>query len=285
MLIKYLYKVSECSTAEDRSQPCTWQRTFLYIACVREEGLQEKQVWDPNTQRKRRKAVFTEEEGEDDVSGDSDDEDGDSEDSDQDEQEEDEDEDEDNLSTFLKEARAKSDKTEKNVADSAPPVKKQKVEERKEESEMPAFADSEDELERSQEEGGAGRAGDSGHCSEEDEEDSDGEEEEEEEDDDEAEDDDDTTGKKQTASEEEEEDEQGLYFRYNLQLRLLDYYRYHNHHCLDQNTLFWFLFKYLKSSWGCYSPISVIFFLFFTLNLYSSFMFFLSFQCCFYLIV
>lgn len=149
--------------------------------------------------------VFTEEVGEDDLSGSSDDEDGvDSEDSDQDEQGEGEDEDEDNLSSFLKEARAGSAKN-----DSAPPAKKQKVEERKEE--MPAFADSEDELEMSEEEGEAWRAGDSGHCSEE--EDSAGEEEEddeEEEGDDEEEDDDNTTVKKQTASE-EEEDEQGKY--------------------------------------------------------------------------
>ncbi|XP_076616874.1 ribosome biogenesis protein BMS1 homolog [Chaetodon auriga] len=182
------------------------------------EGLQEMEVLDPNTQRKRRKVVFTDEQEDND-----DDEDSESEDSDQEEQEEDEDEDEDNLSTFLKEARANSDKTEKNVKDSAPPVKRQKLEERREGGgEVPAFADSEDELEvseESEEEGEAGRAGDSGHCSEEDEEESDDEEEEESDDEEEEDDDEeeegesveeeDITVKKQTECESEEEEEQG----------------------------------------------------------------------------
>ncbi|XP_037611429.1 ribosome biogenesis protein BMS1 homolog isoform X1 [Sebastes umbrosus] len=193
------------------------------------EGHREECVWDPNTQRERRKVVFTEEEeeeekDEDDVSGSSDDdEDGDSEDSDQEEQEDEDDEDdEDNVSTFLKEARSKSDKTEKSAAD-APPVKKPKLEEKKDEgAEVPVFADSEDDLEMSEkeeeeeddseEEGEAVKAGDSGHCSEEDEEESDDEEEEEESEDESGEEDgaDDITMKKQTASEsEEEEEEQG----------------------------------------------------------------------------
>lgn len=160
---------------------------FLFV--VREEGLQETHVWDPHTQRKRRKVVFAGEADEDDLNSSSDDDDCDvSEYSDDDEQEEDEDE--DNLSSFLKEARARSDKT-----DSPPPIKKQKVEDRKEE--MPAFADSEDELEMSEEEGGVWRAGDSGHCSEE--EDSDAEEEKE--DDEEVEDD----------ETDEEEEEKGKY--------------------------------------------------------------------------
>ncbi|XP_038591761.1 ribosome biogenesis protein BMS1 homolog isoform X2 [Micropterus salmoides] len=175
-----------------------------------ETGLQEKLVWDPNTQRKRRKVLFAEEEGDDDVSGSSDDEDGDSEDSDQDE-----DEDNDNLSTMLKEARAKSDKTDQNVTDITPPVKKQKLEERKEKgegtAEVPAFADSEDDLEMSEEseqEGGAGRAGDSGHCSEE------SDEEEEEEEDESVEEEDDEAGttvkeEEEEEDEEEEEEEQG----------------------------------------------------------------------------
>lgn len=143
------------------------------FVCVREEGgLGEKCVWDPTTQRKRRKVVFTggEEEEEEDGSGSSDDEDGDSEDSDQEQ-----DDDEENLSTYLKEARAGCDETEKTVAD-APPVKRPKLDVGKGESaEVPVFADSEDDLEMSEEEeesgeeGEAGRAGDSGHCSEEEE--------------------------------------------------------------------------------------------------------------------
>ncbi|XP_028424324.1 ribosome biogenesis protein BMS1 homolog isoform X2 [Perca flavescens] len=203
-----------------------------------EEGPREECVWDPNTQRKRRKVVFTEKE-EEDVSGSSDDddedddEDGDidSEDGDQEEQEEEEDEDEDNLSTFLIDARAESDETEKTVT-AYPPAKKQKVEEgkkrREESAEVPAFADSEDDLEmseeESEEEGDNVRAGDSGHCSEEDEEESDDDEEEDdkEESEDESMEEDDAAGatmKKQTASESEEEEEEqgGLRWKEGLQ--------------------------------------------------------------------
>ncbi|XP_070708607.1 ribosome biogenesis protein BMS1 homolog [Pempheris klunzingeri] len=192
------------------------------------EGPQEEQVWDPDTQRQRRKVVFTEEE-DDDVSGssddddDDDDEDADSEDSDGDGQEEDEDEDEANLSTFLREARAKSDEAEKRSAASAPPVKKRKEEEEEEGGEVPVFADSEDDLERGEEEREAGRAGDSGHCSEEDEGESDDDDEEEEEEEEEEEDDEesenesmeeedeaaDTPRKPLSSEEEEEEEEQG----------------------------------------------------------------------------
>lgn len=142
--------------------------------------------------------VFT---GED-VEGDS----GDNSSEDSDEGEEQEDVDEDALSTFLKEAKATSYNVGENAADSTPLAKKQKLEDKKEENkEMPAFADSEDELEWSDGEGEAGRAGDSGHCSDEDEADSDGEEEE---DDDDDEEEDGTPVKKESASE-EEEDEQG----------------------------------------------------------------------------
>ncbi|KAJ4940617.1 hypothetical protein JOQ06_026914 [Pogonophryne albipinna] len=80
-------------------------------------GPQEESVWDPNTQRERRK--------------------------------EEEDEDKDNLSKFLKVARVKSDVTVEPSAE-APPVKKQKVEKKEQQEqsgELPAFADSEDELE------------------------------------------------------------------------------------------------------------------------------------------
>lgn len=178
------------------------------------EGPQEELVWDPNTQRERRKVVFAEEEEEEeDGSGSSDDEDGDSEESDQEEQEEDEDK--DFLSTFIKEARTESD-----ARGGAPPVKKQKLEERRGEgeagAEVPVFADSEDDLEmseeESEEEAEAGRAGDSGHCSEEDEEESDDEGEEEDDDDEESEEDsveEDDGAAAASESEEEEEEEQG----------------------------------------------------------------------------
>lgn len=179
------------------------------------ESHHEEEVWDPDTQRKRRKVIFAEGE-EEDTSGSSDDEDGDSEDGDQMEQEEDEDDNEDNLSTLLKEARATSDEQRRKVTDGTPPVKKQKLEGRKEEDgEMPAFADSEDDLEISEEESDeeqeAGRAGDSGHCSEEEEEtdddDDDDDNDEQEEEDDESEDE--SVDEDDAADESEEEEEQG----------------------------------------------------------------------------
>ncbi|XP_059180784.1 ribosome biogenesis protein BMS1 homolog [Centropristis striata] len=183
------------------------------------EGLQEECVWDPNTQRNRRKVVFTEEEEEgDDASDSSDDEDGDSDDSDQEEQEEDGDE--DTLSSFLKEARSKSEQTERTVTD-APPVKKRKQEEVTEDAELPAFADSEDELEMSEEESGeegeAVRAGDSGHCSEEDDEEEEDGEEESEDESMEEEDAADAAMTKQTASDSEEEEMGDLRWKEGLQ--------------------------------------------------------------------
>lgn len=127
------------------------------------ESLQENLVWDPNTQRSRRKVVFTEEDDDSDARGTTDDEDGETEDSDQEEQGYGDDD--DCLSTLLNNARAKSEIATEGV----PAAKRQKLEEGKDRmTEMPAFADSEDELELS--EGEAGRAGDSGHCSEEEEE-------------------------------------------------------------------------------------------------------------------
>uniref|UniRef100_A0A671UZ73 BMS1 ribosome biogenesis factor n=1 Tax=Sparus aurata TaxID=8175 RepID=A0A671UZ73_SPAAU len=172
-------------------------------ADIDEQMKEEEQAWDPNTQRNRRKVVFAEKEEGSDVSGSSDeDEDDESDDGDQEE-----DEDEDNLSTFLKEARAKSDTSKKNVRE-PPQVKKQKLEERKEE--IPVFADSEDELEMSEEEGEAGRPGDSGNCSEESDDDEEAEDDNDENSEDEVEAAD-ATVKKQSASEEEEEEEQGKY--------------------------------------------------------------------------
>lgn len=177
--------------------------TFLACVYVFTRVKEEEQAWDPNTQRNRRKVVFAEKEEGSDVSGSSDeDEDDESDDGDQEE-----DEDEDNLSTFLKEARAKSDTSKKNVRE-PPQVKKQKLEERKEE--IPVFADSEDELEMSEEEGEAGRPGDSGNCSEESDDDEEAEDDNDENSEDEVEAAD-ATVKKQSASEEEEEEEQGKY--------------------------------------------------------------------------
>lgn len=155
-----------------------------------EEALQEKIVWDPNAQRNRRKVVFPENAEHEEGSSSSDDGEGDSEDD-----ADSEDGDEDNLSSFLKEARAKAGKT---ATDGAPPIKKLKAGERSEEQlELPAFADSEDELEKDDDEddGEAGKAGDSGHCSEEEDSDSD-----------EIEEDD---GEEEQQSSDEEEEEQG----------------------------------------------------------------------------
>uniref|UniRef100_A0A7N8WP15 BMS1 ribosome biogenesis factor n=1 Tax=Mastacembelus armatus TaxID=205130 RepID=A0A7N8WP15_9TELE len=146
---------------------------FLFCLCVREEeGCHGKSVWDPNIQRERRRVVFSDEEGESDVSGSSDDEDCDSEGSDQELQEKDKDE--VNFSTFLKEARSKSEKTGKTLTSSVPPVKKQKLQKTKGEkkiiTEVLEFADSEDDLEVCEKMDK--RVGDSGHCSEEDEDES-----------------------------------------------------------------------------------------------------------------
>ncbi|XP_038159871.1 ribosome biogenesis protein BMS1 homolog [Cyprinodon tularosa] len=167
-----------------------------------EQGFQEETVWDPNTQRERRKVVFTEDE--DDDSGGSDSEDDDSDGSDQ---ADDEDEEE--------HPQAAADCKEKS-AGGAPPQKKQKVEAEAlrtgSSAEMPAFADSEDDLEMSEEEEEAGSPGDSGHSSEDEE-----EEEEEEESEDKG-------GaavdlEKQESDEEEEEEQGALRWKEGLQQR------------------------------------------------------------------
>uniref|UniRef100_A0A8C6P7M5 BMS1 ribosome biogenesis factor n=1 Tax=Nothobranchius furzeri TaxID=105023 RepID=A0A8C6P7M5_NOTFU len=141
-----------------------------------EPGLQEEHIWDPNSQRERRKVVFPGEE--ENVSESSSDEHSSSED---DEHAADEDMN-DELFTLIKEVRAESE----TMAEGAPPSKIQKLEEVKScgqsVAELPAFADSNDELEKSEEEdegedeseeeNEVGRAEDSGHCSEEEEEES-----------------------------------------------------------------------------------------------------------------
>ncbi|XP_034049597.1 ribosome biogenesis protein BMS1 homolog isoform X1 [Thalassophryne amazonica] len=142
-------------------------------ACWKGEGPQEMCVWDPRTQRERRKVVFTGDEEKDA------DKDTDGEDSSQEEEEEDDEE--ENLSTFIKETRAKS---KEDSTDRPPPVKKPKLGEGNSSSEavaeLPVFADSDDDLEKSEEESDSediddadeqretGKAGDSGHCSDED---------------------------------------------------------------------------------------------------------------------
>ncbi|KTF72110.1 hypothetical protein cypCar_00032173 [Cyprinus carpio] len=100
----------------------------------------ESREWDERAQRERRRAVFADEDDDDD---DDDDGDGEQESDEEEDEEEDDEEDEDEEGvTTLK----KHDKTAAETA--APPVKKQKCEVP---MEMPAFADSDDELEKSEE--------------------------------------------------------------------------------------------------------------------------------------
>ncbi|CAN9508593.1 unnamed protein product [Ophioblennius macclurei] len=150
-------------------------------------------VWDPSTQRERRRAVFTEEDEEE--SGSSDEEDDDS------DQAEEEEED-NNLVTFLKEARGDSER-----GGAAPAAKKQKVETT--EAEAPAFADSEDELETSEEEAEE----DSGHDTQEHSEDEDSDDGSEKEEGSE----DEGPGEQQSDSEEEEQG--ALKWKEDLQLK------------------------------------------------------------------
>uniref|UniRef100_A0A8C7FEG6 BMS1 ribosome biogenesis factor n=1 Tax=Oncorhynchus kisutch TaxID=8019 RepID=A0A8C7FEG6_ONCKI len=144
-------------------------------------GPQESRVWDPETQRERRKAVFTEEEDDDDSEGRSEEE-GDEEGESEEEGEEDEEGNkrEEEEETVLKnKAKDKTEPKEKQGIKTIPPAKRQKMEERKLGKEpvveVPAFADSEDELEMSEEEeGGKGEQESEGEES-----DSEGEEDEE----------------------------------------------------------------------------------------------------------
>uniref|UniRef100_A0A8C7NGU9 Bms1-type G domain-containing protein n=1 Tax=Oncorhynchus mykiss TaxID=8022 RepID=A0A8C7NGU9_ONCMY len=151
---------------------------------VEEEEEENGRVWDPETQRERRKAVFTEEEDDDDDSEGSSEEEGDEEGESEEEDEEDEGgnkrEEEEEEETVLKnKAKDKTEPKEKQGIKTIPPAKRQKMEERKVEKEpvveVPAFADSEDELEMSEEEeGGKGEQESEGEES-----DSEGEEDEE----------------------------------------------------------------------------------------------------------
>uniref|UniRef100_A0A671NIZ7 Ribosome biogenesis protein BMS1 homolog n=1 Tax=Sinocyclocheilus anshuiensis TaxID=1608454 RepID=A0A671NIZ7_9TELE len=101
---------------------------------VRKQNPVESREWDENAQRERRRAVFADEDEKDD------DEEEESDEEEEEEEEDEEDEDEEGLTTVKK-------VDEKAVETAAPPVKKQKIEEP---MEMPAFADSDDELEKSE---------------------------------------------------------------------------------------------------------------------------------------
>ncbi|XP_062859134.1 ribosome biogenesis protein BMS1 homolog [Trichomycterus rosablanca] len=133
------------------------------------KGPVESRVWDPETQRERRKAVFTDEEGnniegsdneelEDDEGEENEDDDEGEESKDDDEieeEEEDEDDDESEEEDEDDNNHIKEDK-KKPVKEAAPPIKRQKLEEnggtKKVTVEMPTFADSDDDLENSEEE-------------------------------------------------------------------------------------------------------------------------------------
>ncbi|KAM9462521.1 ribosome biogenesis protein BMS1 homolog isoform 2-T2 [Clarias gariepinus] len=198
------------------------------------EGPVESRVWDPETQRERRRAVFSEEaeEEEDDEGSDEEesDEEGESkkekaveeeEEEEQDDDEEDEFEDDDEESNLPKDES-------KTVKEVAPPMKKQKLEGNRNDLsttttrpvvEMPVFADSDDELEKSEEEESeeddtddeemeeekqkpkkrSAPPPDSGNCSEE------GSEEEEEDDDDDDDDNDNEVGDLQSDNDSETE--------------------------------------------------------------------------------
>ncbi|KAM6951121.1 ribosome biogenesis protein BMS1 homolog [Aplochiton taeniatus] len=123
------------------------------------KGPVESRVWDPKAQRERRKAVFTEEEEEEDEDAkDSDDDEDDEEEDEEDENEqESEDEQEEDVEENDKKTavtQAKSQEKENKLTDDVPLVKRQKMGSDEEEpiAEVPAFADSEDDLEMSEDE-------------------------------------------------------------------------------------------------------------------------------------
>uniref|UniRef100_A0A3P9MEK9 BMS1 ribosome biogenesis factor n=1 Tax=Oryzias latipes TaxID=8090 RepID=A0A3P9MEK9_ORYLA len=182
-------------------------------------GLQEESVWDSNTNRERRRVLFPGDA--DDCSASS------SEDDDDEEEESDHDEESgEDLSAFLKEARGQSEKT---TAGAAPLMKRQRLEETGATAEVPAFADSEDELEVSEEEEDEGQgAGDSGNCSEEDEETEDEDSEEE----DAAEDEGKRAEEKEMNEEEMEEEEEDKGSRHSqitdVERGLLLYWLFHS---------------------------------------------------------
>ncbi|KAK7919495.1 hypothetical protein WMY93_010779 [Mugilogobius chulae] len=145
-----------------------------------QERFQEETVWDQQTGRSRRKVVFSDDKKQD--SDSSEEEEDEVEDEEQDEEEKNDHD--DDINKFLRQTREGS----------GPPLKKQKLEETP--SELPAFADSEDELEKSEED-----SEDEGS----EEEDSEEEDSEEEDDQDDAEIEEEEEG----SEEEESEEEQG----------------------------------------------------------------------------
>uniref|UniRef100_A0A8B9L5Y6 BMS1 ribosome biogenesis factor n=1 Tax=Astyanax mexicanus TaxID=7994 RepID=A0A8B9L5Y6_ASTMX len=203
------------------------------------QGPVESRVWDPETQRERRKAVFTEEE-EDDNSEGSDEEESDQEDEEEmesageDDDDDDDDDEEEDGDEGSKQQVGEEEKKSKMAA--APPTKRQKLEENGKEvkggMEMPAFADSEDELEKSEDEEEdkeedsededeeemkeeeerkekkkSSAPPDSGHCSEEEDDDDDDDDDEDDEEEEEEEDDDGDDDDGDDDDEDEEEDE------------------------------------------------------------------------------
>lgn len=180
---------------------------FLCSFNSEKEGPVESRVWDPVTRRERRKAVFSEETEKDNCEGSDEeesDEEGESKEEKPDEEEEEDDaedageeavehqeeeEDRDDESRLDKGEVAKFER--KTVKEAPSPMKRQKLEENGKDSrpvvEMPAFADSDDDLEKSGEEESeedtdeeemeeekqkpkkrSSAPPDSGHCSEED---------------------------------------------------------------------------------------------------------------------
>uniref|UniRef100_A0A8B9L4N4 BMS1 ribosome biogenesis factor n=1 Tax=Astyanax mexicanus TaxID=7994 RepID=A0A8B9L4N4_ASTMX len=214
------------------------------------QGPVESRVWDPETQRERRKAVFTEEE-EDDNSEGSDEEESDQEDEEEmesageDDDDDDDDDEEEDGDEGSKQQVGEEEKKSKMAA--APPTKRQKLEENGKEvkggMEMPAFADSEDELEKSEDEEEdkeedsededeeemkeeeerkekkkSSAPPDSGHCSEEEDDDDDDDDDEDDEEEEEEEDDDgdDDDGDDDDEDEEEDESEKKQQWKSNL---------------------------------------------------------------------
>ncbi|KAL4613024.1 hypothetical protein GN956_G23033 [Arapaima gigas] len=197
-----------------------------------QQGPLETRVWDAVAQRERRKAVFSDDDDDDeDEDGDESDEGDEEEHSEQEEQmsgdEEEREEDAEKEGNDDKgvQGRGKGKKSRgargneevKQSEEEKPPhVKRRRMERMEAEPlmEMPAFADSEDDLEMSDEdneqckedemEEEEGGAADSGHCSEEKEEEEEDEDDNDDDDDNEEEEDDDDDGK---ADEEEEQDE------------------------------------------------------------------------------
>ncbi|XP_050980715.1 ribosome biogenesis protein BMS1 homolog [Labeo rohita] len=106
----------------------------------------ESREWDEKAQRERRRAVFADEDDEEEEDDDDDDDDGEEENDDEEEENDDEEEEEEEEDEEEEDGVGVTTLDKKAVKTATPPVKKQKFEEP---VEMPAFADSDDELENS----------------------------------------------------------------------------------------------------------------------------------------